>query len=317
MKTFLIVVMVIAAIPALLVALIAYGVYQMHRLTRAGTAFLNAAKHQDVDKVCAYLSDDFETCLDLQGLKESLSRSPIQQLKQVHWTGRQIDNNRGQLTGWLLTESGKTVPVRLLFARENGRWKVCSRQAARIPERFFEEELHPYFNVPPTLQSADRLLPTTARESTTIGVAPAGSPSLSNTTAENQPALLLDPIAVPAHDNLGSALHAKGDLDGAIAEFRAVLRSNPDDFLAHLNLGVALHAQGHLEDALAELRIALRLNPDYHETYYALAGVLEAAGQMSLALEHYRHASRLGPADPRPKAGIERIANKPPGASME
>src|SRR5205085_8617546 len=111
MKTFLIVVMVIAAIPALLIALTAYAVYQMYRLTRAGTAFLNAAKHQDVDKVCAYLSDDFETCLDLQGLKESLSRSPFQQFKEVRWSGRQINNNRGVLNGWLLKANGQTYTL--------------------------------------------------------------------------------------------------------------------------------------------------------------------------------------------------------------
>src|SRR5438552_2725250 len=83
------------------------------------------------------------------------------------------------------------------FTRENGRWKVCSQQAARIPERFFEEELNPYFNVPPTFQSADRLLPPTAGQSTAIGLTPARSPSWSNTTAGNRAALLLDPSAVP------------------------------------------------------------------------------------------------------------------------
>src|SRR5216683_1801703 len=66
-----------------------------------------------------------------------------------------------------------------------------------------------------------------------------------------------------AHNNLGSALDAKGQHDAAIAEFKEAIRLKPDNAAAHYNLGFALNADGQRDAAIAEFKEALRPKPDY------------------------------------------------------
>jgi Flp pilus assembly protein TadD len=48
------------------------------------------------------------------------------------------------------------------------------------------------------------------------------------------------PGSIPAHHNLGTALHQLGDLPGAMVCFRKVLELDPKNAKAHTSLGNAL-----------------------------------------------------------------------------
>jgi hypothetical protein len=59
-------------------------------------------------------------------------------------------------------------------------------------------------------------------------------------------ALSVNPSYAPAHNNLGAALAARGDLGGAIDEYRKAVELKPDYAEAHNNLGGALFFQAIL-----------------------------------------------------------------------
>jgi tetratricopeptide (TPR) repeat protein len=74
-------------------------------------------------------------------------------------------------------------------------------------------------------------------------------------------ALELDPKLALAHNNLGNALHVKGDLGGAIACYRRALELDPRYAKAHGALGQVLLQQGRYAEARESTRRALDLLP--------------------------------------------------------
>ena len=70
-----------------------------------------------------------------------------------------------------------------------------------------------------------------------------------------------NPSAWIAHNNLGTALRARGDLPMAIDQFEKALRIKPDSVAAHFNLAVALEQTGKAESAIDHYEQALQLDP--------------------------------------------------------
>jgi Flp pilus assembly protein TadD len=91
-----------------------------------------------------------------------------------------------------------------------------------------------------------------------------------------------------AHNNLGVALQARGDLDGAIEHYREAVRIQPEYAHARTNLGKAL--RGRFEQAVAR-------NPRDPVAQFNLAVALHDAGELDAAIGHYEEAVRLAPAN--------------------
>jgi hypothetical protein len=77
-----------------------------------------------------------------------------------------------------------------------------------------------------------------------------------------------------AHNNLGAALSAKGQIDEAIRQFQEALRLKPDYANAHNNLGTALYDKGQTDEAIRQFQESLRLKPDYAQARTNLARAL-------------------------------------------
>jgi tetratricopeptide (TPR) repeat protein len=77
-------------------------------------------------------------------------------------------------------------------------------------------------------------------------------------------AIALDPKFAAAHNNLGSALQAKGKVEEAIACFRRAIALAPRDGTAHGALGKALLQKGHFAEARDASARALQLLPRGH-----------------------------------------------------
>jgi tetratricopeptide (TPR) repeat protein len=106
-------------------------------------------------------------------------------------------------------------------------------------------------------------------------------------------AVALRPRNCAVHNNLGGALHDKGDLDEAIAEFREAIRLMPDFATAHSNLGGVLDENGQLDAAIAECREAIRLDKDLPKAHNNLGIILQEKGQLDAAVAEFREAIRL------------------------
>jgi len=98
-----------------------------------------------------------------------------------------------------------------------------------------------------------------------------------------------------AHDNLGTVLGQKGQMDEAIREFQEAVRLKPNHANAHCNLGIALDKKGRTDEAIRQFREAVRLQPDHVEAHSNLGRVLDKKGQMDEAMIQFQEAIRLRP----------------------
>jgi serine/threonine-protein kinase len=100
-----------------------------------------------------------------------------------------------------------------------------------------------------------------------------------------------------AHNGLGSALHAKGQLDEAIREYRAAIKLDPKLAMTHNNLGIALKARGQLEEAVREFRKAIELDPKLAQAHGVLGRTLLQLGRFAEARDATRRCLELLPPD--------------------
>ncbi len=122
-------------------------------------------------------------------------------------------------------------------------------------------------------------------------------------------------IAATAHNNLGGALVAKGDLDRAIVELREGLKLAPTMAGLHDSLGQALAAKGDTAGADAEFREVARLDPNLAQLHANLADALAAKGETERAIAEYGRALRINPelasAKSNLQAALEKAGTKP------
>ena len=98
-----------------------------------------------------------------------------------------------------------------------------------------------------------------------------------------------------AHDNLGIALVARGDVEAGIRQYGESLRIKPDFIKAHNNLGWVLAERHRPEEAIDHFRHALRVSPGYAKAHYNLGCALANQGRSVEAIDHFRQALRSDP----------------------
>jgi tetratricopeptide (TPR) repeat protein len=143
--------------------------------------------------------------------------------------------------------------------------------------------------------AAVALRPGSAPAHNNLGLALKAKGDLDGAVACYHKALHLDPKLALAHTNLGAALAAKRDLGGAVACYKKALDLDPKLAPAHANLGAALAAKGDLDRAVACYKKALDLDPKYALAHYNLGNALYAQGKREGAEREYREALCLWP----------------------
>ena len=98
-----------------------------------------------------------------------------------------------------------------------------------------------------------------------------------------------------AHDNLGTVLGQRGQMDEAIRQFQEAVRLKPDHANAHCNLGIAFQKTGQTDEAIRQFQEAIRLKPDHANAHCNLGIALEKKGQMDEAMRQFQEAIRLEP----------------------
>src|SRR6266571_4961876 len=101
-----------------------------------------------------------------------------------------------------------------------------------------------------------------------------------------------------AHNNLGSALLGKGEVDEAILYCEKAVAKEPNDPDAQVALANALLQKKRIDDAIVHYQKAVAMRSDYFLARYGLGHALLEKGQLSAAIEHCRAALLIRPGNP-------------------
>jgi len=108
-------------------------------------------------------------------------------------------------------------------------------------------------------------------------------------------ALVVGQESIYAHDNLGTVLFERGELEAAIEHFRQAVQIDPAYAKAHYNLGIALARRGELGESIMHLREAVQIDPAYAKAHYNLGVALARRGELEAAIDHFRKTVLIEP----------------------
>ena len=108
-------------------------------------------------------------------------------------------------------------------------------------------------------------------------------------------ALTLRPDLADVHNDLGTLLTTRGEIDAGRRHLEDAVRLQPRFAEAHHNLGVALDRSGQSAAAIDHFQTALTINPALARTHNALGKLLAMGGDAASALSHFNDAIRLSP----------------------
>lgn len=117
---------ILLGIVIFIVVSVAAGLYFTSGVVDVANAFLKAAKEKDFKKAHAYLSQEFKSVASEKALADYLTSSTLSNYKDASWSSREVSGGRGELVGTVTTDGGGSVPLKMVFVKENDVWKIYS-----------------------------------------------------------------------------------------------------------------------------------------------------------------------------------------------
>ncbi len=112
----------------ILAVIVIIGIFVVFRLTSGivdvADQFFKAVQAQEFSEAYTYVAEDFRAATSLDQLKTFLGQSALINYQNASWNSREITTSQGKLEGTIKTTDGGSVPVRMTFVKEQGKWKI-------------------------------------------------------------------------------------------------------------------------------------------------------------------------------------------------
>jgi protein O-mannosyl-transferase len=102
--------------------------------------------------------------------------------------------------------------------------------------------------------------------------------------------LMVNPMSVPAHANLGAALLSLGRFEESINESKKAVELNPSYTKPYYNLGIALLKLERYLEAIDNISSVIRSDPKSYESHIALGSAHQKLGNHSEAIKEFKIA---------------------------
>jgi protein O-mannosyl-transferase len=109
-----------------------------------------------------------------------------------------------------------------------------------------------------------------------------------------------------AHNNLGLALEARGEMEKAGFHYSEAVRIRPWHGKSHYNLALAHAKQGNVPQAITHLFETVRLMPDHAQAHNNLGAALAEQGRFREAAFHFSEAVRINPGYEKARGNLTR-----------
>ncbi len=89
-------------------------------------AFLQAVRDGEFERAYALMSEESRATTTLDELRAFAQQSALGNYRNVTWNTRSVSGRSGQLSGFVATRDGGTVPLEITLVKESSGWRLLS-----------------------------------------------------------------------------------------------------------------------------------------------------------------------------------------------
>jgi hypothetical protein len=115
---------IIAGFVIALLLIFVAAFYFTAELPKTADKFFTAAKNKNMELAYSYASDGFKQVTSQEALESFLQKNGFDQYKDSSWNSRNVTNNTGKLTGYILTDTDNKLPLTIDFIKSQDGWKI-------------------------------------------------------------------------------------------------------------------------------------------------------------------------------------------------
>ncbi len=123
------------------VSIVMFVILATSGLTDVARAQLDAIRNHDYNKAYSYTSSQFQQVTTEEEFEKFVKAQPVMMdSKSASFYNREVENDRGMISGTIEGKDGEALPVVYYFIKEGGVWKILSIELPSLLKQQSDEE---------------------------------------------------------------------------------------------------------------------------------------------------------------------------------